>query len=128
MINNIFPPQPKESNMAMLFADAVAKYNSAKSNVQENDTNTLSNKVAEFLTEVVDDNPTYNFTESQSIKSNLPQTVFMASIASEYYSKAQDDIANTKVGNKAVRKKNFKQVMQESFFYGSNRFGNNFIA
>ena len=114
--------------MAMLFADAVAKYNSAKSNVQENDTNTLSNKVAEFLTEVVDGNPTYNFTESQSIKSNLPQTVFMASIASEYYSKAQDDIANTKVGNKAVRKKNFKQVMQESFFYGSNRFGNNFIA
>ena len=40
----------------------------------------------------------------------------------------KQDIANTKIGNKAVRKKNFKQVMQESFFYGSNRFGNNFIA
>ena len=26
------------------------------------------------------------------------------------------------------RKRNLQQVMQESFFYGSNRFGNNFIA
>ena len=38
------------------------------------------------------------------------------------------DIENTKVGNKKIRKRSLQQVMQESFFYGSNRFGNNFIA
>ena len=114
--------------MALLFADAVAKYNAEKKS-QKEDTNQLSNKVADYLNNVDDLNSCgYNFVESNSVKSNLPQTVFMASIASEYYSKAQEDIANTKVGNKAVRKKNFRQVMQESFFYGSNRFGNNFIA
>ena len=114
--------------MALLFAEAVAKYNAEK-NAQKKDDTTLSNKVAEFLNDVDDNNSFgYNFVESNSVKTNLPQTVFMASIASEYYSKAQDDIANTKVGNKAVRKKNFRQVMQESFFYGSNRFGTNFIA
>ena len=39
-----------------------------------------------------------------------------------------EDIANTKIGNKIVRKRNLQQVMRESFFYGANRFGNNFIA
>ena len=117
--------------MALLFAEAVAKYNAEKNTNTKPQTDdvALSNKVADFLNDVDDPNACgYNFVESDSVKTHLPQTVFMASIASEYYSKAQDDIANTKVGNKAVRKKNFKQVMQESFFYGSNRFGNNFIA
>ena len=117
--------------MALLFADAVAKYNAEKNGNTNKTTDTveLTNKVADYLNNVDDVNSCeYNFVPNNSVKSNLPQTVFMASIASEYYSRAQEDIANTTVGNKAVRKKNFRQVMQESFFYGSNRFGNNFIA
>jgi len=35
---------------------------------------------------------------------------------------------NTIVGNKLKRKRNLQQIMKESFFYGANRFGNNFIA
>lgn len=116
--------------MALLFADVVARYNAEKNN---EDTVELTNKVASFLDNIYDgDKPaecTYQGLEAtKTLKQILPQSVFMASVASEYYSKAKDDIANTKVGNKAVRRKNFKQVMQESFFYGSNRFGNNFIA
>ena len=42
--------------------------------------------------------------------------------------KAVEEIENTTVGNKIKRKKNLQQVMKESFFYGANRFGNNFIA
>ena len=53
---------------------------------------------------------------------------YITSLVSGIYTKSQADIANTKVGNKIVRKRNLQQVMQESFFYGSNRFGNNFIA
>ncbi len=50
------------------------------------------------------------------------------SLVSGLYTKSVEDIANTNVGNKIVRKRNLQQVMKESFFYGANRFGNNFIA
>ena len=53
---------------------------------------------------------------------------YITSLATGCYAKAVDEIANTKVGNKVVRKRNLQQVMRESFFYGANRFGNNFIA
>ena len=53
---------------------------------------------------------------------------YVTSLATGCYAKAVQDIANTNVGNKIVRKRNLQQVMQESFFYGANRFGNNFIA
>ena len=53
---------------------------------------------------------------------------YITSLATGIYAKSVADIANTNVGNKIVRKRNLQQVMRESFFYGSNRFGNNFIA
>lgn len=114
--------------MALLFSDVVNKYNMQKNT----DSNELSGKVVDFLDGIELDENTensnnFNFEVEEQPK-NTPQRVFVASVASQYYSKAIEDIANTKIGNKAVRKKNFKQVMQESFFYGSNRFGTNFIA
>ena len=53
---------------------------------------------------------------------------YITSLATGAYAKSIDDIANTKIGNRIVRKRNLQQVMRESFFYGANRFGNNFIA
>ena len=112
--------------MALLFADVVEKYNAEKrTDISDNE---LTNKVADFL-DGIDDCGSFDYKlDTSSSQKVLPQRTFVASIASEYYSKAKEDIANTKVGNKSIRKKNFKQVMQESFFYGSNRFGTNFIA
>ena len=114
--------------MALLFSDVVNKYNMQKNA----DSVELSTKVADFLDDIeLDEQQStandFDFELDTDIK-KTPQRIFVASVASQYYSKAIEDIANTKVGNKAVRKKNFKQVMQESFFYGSNRFGTNFIA
>ena len=57
-----------------------------------------------------------------------PVSKYITSLVSSCYAKSVNDIANTKIGNKIVRKRNLQQVMQESFFYGANRFGNNFIA
>ena len=54
--------------------------------------------------------------------------IFVSSIAGSLYKQSVEEIANTKVGNKVVRNKNFREMMQESFFYGANRFGHNFIA
>ncbi len=113
--------------MALLFSDVVNKYNMQKNT----DTVELSTKVADFLDgiELDEQASTKEFDfELETEQKPTPQRIFVASVACEYYSKAIEDIANTTVGNKAVRKKNFKQVMQESFFYGSNRFGTNFIA
>ena len=59
---------------------------------------------------------------------NKAVSKYITSLVSGLYNKSVEDIANTNVGNKIVRKRNLQQVMQESFFYGANRFGNNFIA
>ena len=53
---------------------------------------------------------------------------YITSLTTSFYAKSVEDIANTQVGNRLKRKRNFQQIMQQSFFYGANRFGNNFIA
>ena len=57
-----------------------------------------------------------------------PVSRYISSLVCGQYAKAIEDIENTKIGNKLKRKRNLQQVMRESFFYGANRFGNNFIA
>ena len=102
--------------MALLFANVAEQYASKK---QEEDVVELSAKVSDLF-DVIDD------VDGAETKYDgmAPQKVFMTSVANEYYKKSIEDINNTKIGNKAVRKKNFQQIMKESFFYG----GNNFIA
>ena len=53
---------------------------------------------------------------------------YISSLVTSCYQKSVEDIENTKIGNRVIRKRNLQQVMKESFFYGANRFGNNFIA
>ena len=57
-----------------------------------------------------------------------PVSKYITSLTTGIYAKSVENIANTNVGNRIVRKRNLQQVMRESFFYGANRFGNNFIA
>ena len=104
--------------MALLFAEAAERY-AAK---QFDSDNELSAKVSDLF-DVIDNPPS----EGQS-EDVAPQKMFMTSVANEYYKKSIEDINNVAIGNKAVRRKNFQQIMKESFFYGANRFGNNFIA
>ena len=79
-------------------------------------TTVITNREEKEVKEVIDT------VEESNVKA------FVSSIAGSLYKQSVEDIANTKVGNKIVRNKNFKQMMQESFFYGANRFGTNFIA
>ena len=67
-------------------------------------------------------------TIEEDIREETPVSKYISSLVSGQYAKAVEDIENTKVGNKLKRKRNLQQVMRESFFYGANRFGNNFIA
>lgn len=62
------------------------------------------------------------------VKEETPVSKYISSLVSGQYAKSVEDIENTVVGNKLKRKRNLQQVMRESFFYGANRFGNNFIA
>ena len=91
-----------------------------KQTIEQNQVNEISNFLNEF------DN-----LEAGSLDDDICETTvskYITSLANGCYAKSVDDIANTKVGNKVIRKRNLQQVMKESFFYGANRFGNNFIA
>lgn len=75
------------------------------------------------------------FNEFESVETVTPDEVketsvekYLHSLVSSCYAKSVDAIANTNLSNKIVRRRNLQQIMQESFFYGANRFGNNFIA
>ena len=95
-----------------------------KETVKSEELNTINNFFAELDNE---------FDSVKTIQANEEQeptnvSLYITSLVSNQYQKSIEDIQNTKVGNKIKRKRNLQQVMQESFFYGANRFGNNFIA
>ena len=69
--------------------------------------------------------------ETVSVEESEKETTvskYINSLVTSCYTKSVNDIASTQIGNRVVRKRNLQQVMRESFFYGANRFGNNFIA
>ena len=97
----------------MIFINDSVKYEEVKS---------INNFFSEFENEfdavkVVDDDQ-----EEDSVAK------YITSLVSYQYQKSIEDIENTKIGNRRMRKRSLQQVMQESFFAGANRFGNNFIA
>ena len=86
------------------------------------------NKINNFFTEVNNE-----FDSVITIDANEPVQIsttqkYLNSLVTMQYQRSIEAIENTIVGNKRKRKRNLQQVMQESFFSGANRFGNNFIA
>ena len=69
-----------------------------------------------------------NFVSEEEAQEETTVSKYITSLVCNQYAKAVNAIENTNVGNKLKRKRNLQQVMRESFFYGANRFGNNFIA
>ena len=92
-------------------------------------TETISNKEIESINNFFEQFDSEVETVSvEEAKQETTVTRYINSLVTSCYQKSVDEIANTKVGNRVVRKRNLQQVMRESFFYGANRFGNNFIA
>jgi len=89
--------------------------------VKTEDLNTIQNFFAEYDSEVKTVSPE----EAEEVSK---VSKYITTLVSDCYQKSVEDIANTKVGNRINRKRTLQQVMRESFFYGANRFGNNFIA
>ena len=85
------------------------------------------NKTNNFFAQFDNEFEPVTVVEEQEIV-ETPVSKYISSLVCGQYQKAVEDIENTVVGNRVKRKRNLQQVMQESFFYGSNRFGNNFIA
>ena len=85
------------------------------------------NKTNNFFAQFDNEFEAVNVVEEQEIV-ETPVSKYISSLVCGQYQKAVEDIENTVIGNRVKRKRNLQQVMQESFFYGSNRFGNNFIA
>ena len=91
-------------------------------------TETISNKEIESINNFFNEFESVEPVSVEEAKQETTVTKYINSLVTSCYQKSVDEIANTKVGNKVVRKRNLQQVMKESFFYGANRFGNNFIA
>ena len=88
--------------------------------VKSEELNNIQNFFNEFeAVETVDVNETQE-------PSNV--SLYLTSLVSGQYQKSVEEIQGTKVGSSIKRRKNLQQVMRESFFYGANRFGTNFIA
>ena len=85
------------------------------------DLNSINNFFAKFENEPI-------ATVEDETPVETPVSKYISSLVCGQYAKAVEDIENTTIGNKLKRKRNLQQVMRESFFYGANRFGNNFIA
>ena len=90
--------------------------------INTEDLNSINNFFANF------ENLQPNVIEEDENNRETPVSKYISSLVCGQYAKAVEDIENTKIGNKLKRKRNLQQVMRESFFYGANRFGNNFIA
>ena len=89
--------------------------------VNKEELNSINNFFNEYDKEV-------EVVDVDDIVEETPVTKYISSLVSSQYQKSVEDIENTKIGNRVVRKRSLQQVMRESFFYGANRFGNNFIA
>ena len=89
--------------------------------IKSEDISSIQNFIQEFDEEI-------NTVSPEEIQEASNVSKYISSLVSGCYQKSIEDIENTKVGNKLHRKRNLQQVMKESFFYGANRFGNNFIA
>ena len=91
-------------------------------------TETISNKEIESINNFFNEFESVETVSVEEAKQETTVARYINSLVTSCYQKSVDEIANTKVGNKVVRKRNLQLVMRESFFYGANRFGNNFIA
>ena len=91
-------------------------------------TETISNKEIESINNFFNEFESVETVSVEEAKQETTISKYINSLVTSCYQKSVDEIANTKVGNRVVRKRNLQQVMRESFFYGANRFGNNFIA
>ena len=89
--------------------------------IKTEELNNLHNFFAEFDNEIKTVDPS----EVEKVSS---VSKYISSLVSSNYKKSVEDIENTKINSTLKRRRNLQQVVQESFFYGANRFGNNFIA
>ena len=91
-------------------------------------TETISNEEIKSIDNFFNEFEAVETVAPEEAKQETTVSKYINSLVTSCYQKSVDEIANTKVGNRVVRKRNLQQVMRESFFYGANRFGNNFIA
>lgn len=54
--------------------------------------------------------------------------LLFSSAISDTYKNTSDAINGVKLNDKLVIRKSLSQLMKQSFFHGSNRYGTNFIA
>ena len=91
--------------------------------IKNEDLNSINN----FFTQFENEFEAVKTVEEDTLVENSV-TKYLHSLVTSQYQKSVEDIENTKVGNRVVRRRNLQQIMKQSFYHGANRFGTNFIA
>ena len=91
-------------------------------------TQTISNKEIETVNNFFNDFEAVETVAPEEAEQETTVSKYINSLVTSCYAKSVEDIENTKVGNRVVRRRNLQQIMKQSFYHGANRFGNNFIA
>ena len=86
------------------------------------------NKINNFFTEMNNEFEAVSVVNAEEPVEISTTQKYLNSLVTMQYERSIEAIENTVVGNKRKRKRSLQQVMQESFFSGANRYGNNFIA
>ena len=86
------------------------------------------NEINNFFININNEFDAVETVEPEEVHTTSSVSQYISSLVSGQYAKSIEDIENTIIGNRIKRKRNLTQIMKESFFYGANRFGNNFIA
>ena len=86
------------------------------------------NKINNFFTEMNNEFEAVSVVNAEEPVEISTTQKYLNSLVTMQYERSIEAIENTIVGNKRKRKRSLQQVMQESFFSGANRYGNNFIA
>ena len=79
-------------------------------------TETISNEEIKSIDNFFNEFEAVETVASEAAEEETTVTKYLHSLVSSCYQKSVEDIANTKIGNKIVRKRNLQQVMRESFF------------
>lgn len=90
--------------------------------INNNDIKTINNFFTEF------ENSQVETVEKEEVNEISNVTKYLHSLVTSSYKKSVEEINNPVANNRIVRKRNLQQIMKQSFFYGANRFGTNFIA
>ena len=86
------------------------------------------NKIINFIADVNNEFNAVTTVDADEVIEESTTQKYLNSLVTSQYEHSVQAINREVSTNRSRKKRNLQQIMKESFFYGANRYGNNFIA